>query len=191
MAEFNPAFSKTMRIEGGYVNDPDDPGAETYMGISRRYHPDWSGWDLIDAYKASDLFPGILDEDRGLRHKVEIVYRRRYWDIIGLEDVESQEIAEQLFDMAVNLGTNRAVKFLQRGLNVLNRQAKLWSDLVVDGNSGSHTQSMLRMYESTEAPNFLLKTLILQRGAYYIERALEREASEKYIRGWLRRLDLR
>jgi type VI secretion system secreted protein VgrG len=38
---FLKAFNTTMTFEGGYANDPDDAGGETYMGISRRYHPDW------------------------------------------------------------------------------------------------------------------------------------------------------
>mgnify|MGYP002957326922 CR=1 FL=1 len=39
MANFNEEFKKVILVEGGYVNDPDDAGGETYLGISRRYNP--------------------------------------------------------------------------------------------------------------------------------------------------------
>jgi len=40
MANFNQALKKTLVFEGGYVNDPDDPGGETNFGISKRAYPD-------------------------------------------------------------------------------------------------------------------------------------------------------
>ena len=39
MADFNDAFDETMGHEGGYVNDSNDAGGETYRGISRRFNP--------------------------------------------------------------------------------------------------------------------------------------------------------
>ncbi|MDR2457828.1 MAG: hypothetical protein LBD41_05040, partial [Clostridiales Family XIII bacterium] len=34
--------------EGGYSNVPGDLGGETYAGISRKYNPDWQGWETLD-----------------------------------------------------------------------------------------------------------------------------------------------
>ena len=48
-ASFKPAFDATMRNEGGYGNDPQDPGGETYRGIARKFHSKWEGWTTIDA----------------------------------------------------------------------------------------------------------------------------------------------
>ena len=39
MANFKESFDKVILAEGGYVNDPDDAGGETYLGISRVNHP--------------------------------------------------------------------------------------------------------------------------------------------------------
>ena len=44
MADFRLAYKKIEAAEGGYVNDPDDKGGETYKGISRKANPDWNGW---------------------------------------------------------------------------------------------------------------------------------------------------
>ena len=190
VANFRIALQKILEAEGGYVNDPDDLGGETYCGIARKYHPNWAGWVRVDEYKPSDKFPGILSKDQALKSWVGDFYREWYWTPIGLDAVESQELAEELLDMGVHLGVKRAVMFLQRGLNVLNRRGRLWPDLTVDGDAGTKTLHALYEYEKHEAPNFLRKTLLLQRGNYYIDRALKREKSEKYIRGWLRRLRL-
>ena len=48
MANFDIAFRRTISAEGGYVNDPNDKGGETYMGISRRAHPTSKIWTYID-----------------------------------------------------------------------------------------------------------------------------------------------
>ena len=71
---FECAFKKVMKHEGGYSHDPDDHGAETYMGISRRYHPDWNGWIYIDDVKERSTFrlsPKILQD------LVRIFYKER------------------------------------------------------------------------------------------------------------------
>ena len=43
-----------MEHEGGYVDDRDDRGGETYRGISRNNFPDWKGWKKIDGFKPVD-----------------------------------------------------------------------------------------------------------------------------------------
>ena len=60
MAQFEPAFEKTMKFEGGYANNPADRGGETYRGIARKIWPGWNGWPLVDAAKQKAGFPGNL-----------------------------------------------------------------------------------------------------------------------------------
>ena len=52
MANYNIAYNKVIKIEGGYVNDPDDAGGETYMGISRKFNPNAKFWKVIDEIKS-------------------------------------------------------------------------------------------------------------------------------------------
>lgn len=47
MANFKEAINKTLKFEGGYVNDPDDSGGETFLGISRVNNKSWKGWKLL------------------------------------------------------------------------------------------------------------------------------------------------
>jgi hypothetical protein len=50
---FDMAFQLTVGLEGGYSNDPRDPGGETNFGISKRYHPDVDIKNLtVDGAKA-------------------------------------------------------------------------------------------------------------------------------------------
>ena len=67
MSYFLDAYSITLQHEGGYGNDPDDVGGETYKGISRVYNPSWKGWGLIDDYKSESNFPKCLEMDSGLQ----------------------------------------------------------------------------------------------------------------------------
>ena len=51
MAIFEPAFKLLILHEGGYANNKNDIGGETYRGIARNYWPKWVGWKLIDHIK--------------------------------------------------------------------------------------------------------------------------------------------
>ena len=48
---FKKALEHTLKREGCYANHGKDRGKETYKGISRKYHPKWPGWELIDEAK--------------------------------------------------------------------------------------------------------------------------------------------
>ena len=113
MADFNKAFDKTSMHEGGYVYDPDDAGGETYRGISRKYNPQWIGWETIDKTR-----PNIPNNE--LDPLVRQFYKVGYWDINKLDNFP-QSVANEMFDTGVNMGTGRAAKFLQKSLNYLNK----------------------------------------------------------------------
>lgn len=188
MAEFNKAFTRTMRHEGGYVDDPDDPGGETYRGVSRAFNPSWSGWDIIDKAKRAAGFPGSLSRNRALKDAVAQFYTAHYWDRVRGDAIPKQSIANELFDSGVNLGVSRAVEFLQRALNVLNRDQKLYDDLVVDGMLGRITLAALNTYLKKDSTRLLVKMLNVLQGAYYIERMNLSPVKEKYARGWFKRV---
>lgn len=103
MADFEKAYEKTLAKEGGYVLHAvaKDRGGQTYAGISRRAHPRWPGWIVID---------------RGQEPEADLVrhfYRLNYWQPIRGDDIARQEIADSLFDFAVNAGIKTAVKLAQ------------------------------------------------------------------------------
>ena len=115
MANFTKALTKLLKNEGGYVNDPVDKGGETYKGISRKFHKDNYMWILIDRYKDScdginKTFKEKLDNDKQIHREVCNIYKTNYWNPFGLDNVNNQNVAEQIFDDAVNRGVGAACK---------------------------------------------------------------------------------
>lgn len=95
---FDDAFQRLIGHEGGYVNDPQDPGGETKYGISKRAFPN------------EDIAGLTLDRAKAL-------YRLNYWAKAGC-DTAPELLKFELFDMAVNQGVRAAVKALQYAAGV-------------------------------------------------------------------------
>lgn len=129
MAKFDIEFDKVIAVEGGYVNDPDDAGGETYLGISRKSNKNWTGWKIIDNIKKQYGTKNItakLKKDNALTNTVKLLYKRNYWDTLELDDIPSQDIAHQLFDTCVNCGRTTAIRIAQQiiGMTITGK----WSD---------------------------------------------------------------
>lgn len=131
MAQFDEEFEKLILAEGGYVNDADDAGGETYLGISRKNNPNWSGWTTIDKVKNETGLTGSkltakLKQNTTLTEAAKKLYKSNYWDVLELDDVPSQSIAHQLFDTCVNCGRTTAINIAQQviGMNVTGK----WSN---------------------------------------------------------------
>ena len=95
---FKPAVDRVLRMEGGYVNDPADPGGETKYGISKR------------AYPAVDI--AAMTED-GAR----AIYKKDYWAACRCDSLPAP-LDQLVFDAAVNQGVGAAVKMLQAAVGV-------------------------------------------------------------------------
>ena len=95
---FDEAFDQVVKHEGGYVNDPRDPGGETKFGISKR------------AYPSLDIKALTLAEAKA-------IYRRDYWDRARCGDL-LPGVAFDVFDAAVNSGPGQAIRWLQRAVGV-------------------------------------------------------------------------
>ncbi len=108
MADFKIAYKLTAANEGGYSNVSGDNGGETYCGITRKNFPNWHGWEILRYYtmKHGQVLPelNILVED---------FYKENFWDEIKGDNIESQELANQAYDFAVNAGVGAALKMLK------------------------------------------------------------------------------
>lgn len=186
MANFDIAFNLTMGHEGGYVNHSSDPGGETYRGITRRDHPNWSGWTIVDRSKVSTA-KGIL-LSMNVKTKVDLdaavsaLYKGIYWDSVNGDIIRYQEIANELFDTAVNMGATWAGTFLQRALNVTNRKSTLYPNLKPDGDIGNKTITALH---ANPDPSLVLKIMNILQGARYVELCEKNEKLEDFIKGWI------
>lgn len=172
MADFNPAFELTMEAEGGYVHDPDDPGGETYKGIARTRNPKWPGWKEIDSLKNNSNFPNNLDNHPKLQTQIKALYKSNYWDKIRGDDIIEQDIAESIFDFAVNAGPKTSAKLAQ-----VTVAAK------TDGIIGPKT---LKKINADDTRAFLAVFALAKIGRY-VNICEKRKSSRKYFFGWVRR----
>lgn len=172
MADFATAFAATMKAEGGYVNDPQDPGGETYRGIARKMNSKWDGWTLIDMAKKEKTFPANLDSDQALQEKIKTFYEINYWDKVRGDDITNQHIAESIFDFAVNAGTIASAKL-----------AQITVGAEPDGTIGPVTLQKI----NADDPRAFLALFALHKIARYIHICENREDSKKFFYGWIKR----
>ncbi len=189
MANFDTAYDITMAHEGGYDNNPNDVGGETYKGISRKFHPYWPGWDIIDAAKDLPDFPNSLYTNETLDKLTREFFKTNFWDIVRGDEIPSQIIANELFDTGVNMNHIRAVLFLQKALNVLNKNGKLYADISTDGRFGNGTLSALESCLDLGGESILYKIINVLQGNHYIEYMMKNPAQEMFARGWFARVD--
>lgn len=96
MADPAPAIQLVLKHEGGYVNDPVDPGGETNFGISKRSYPNED---------IKNMTPERATE----------IYQRDYW---RFDAIQNQRLANCVMDSAVNQGLGAAIRMLQRAAGV-------------------------------------------------------------------------
>jgi lysozyme family protein len=134
MANFDIAFQRTSKFEGGWVNDDADSGKETYKGISRVYQKSWAGWKIIDSYKKKSNFPKNLESDKTLQELVKKCYRENYWAPIWGDKINNQNVANDLYDTAVNMGVGTSIKLSERQ-HKMKETAKMSQELLNKLNS--------------------------------------------------------
>lgn len=102
MTRFSEALEILLETEGGYVNDPDDPGGETNHGIT------------VAVARQNGYHGPMRSIPMSI---VEHIYKKKYWDVCKCDDLPST-IRFEVFDTAVNQGPVMAAKFLQRALRI-------------------------------------------------------------------------
>lgn len=95
---FNNCFDRLIGHEGGYVNDPADPGGETKWGISKRSYPH-------------------LDIPLLSREEAKAIYEKDFWNVLSPAKLPAS-VVYQLFDFAVNSGPDTAIRYFQTALGV-------------------------------------------------------------------------
>lgn len=181
MFTIDEAVDKLIGIEGGYTNNPNDSGGQTIWGITlataRKY-----GYNGLMSAMPRDQASRIYKQQYIVEPKID-----KLWAI-------DDRIAYEVFDTGVNCGPQRAIKFLQQGLNALNRGGQDYSDIALDGDIGPATLQALKTFltlRKLEGEIVLLKILNVLQGAYYLNLAVARNKDEDFIFGWFRnRIDI-
>lgn len=172
MANFRLALLKVLKHEGGYVNDPDDRGGETYKGIARNIHPKWSGWIIIDTRKVLSDFPKILDEIPQLQQLVSDFYYENFWSIIRGDRINNQLMAESIFDFCVNAGVKTGVSIAQHAINV--KPDGIVGPVTLDRLNKINLELFLALFTAAKI-------------ARYVHLVKTRPINQKFFFGWVRR----
>lgn len=193
MTRFEIAYEITRANEGGYhggtgVNAA-DRGGETFKGIARKIWPAWAGWPVIDRMKQSTDFPMNALTDPVLGNMVRMFFKSNFWDVNRLSEIQSQAVANELFDSGVNCGARLAARWLQKSLNYLNRGGQTWDDLKMDGIIGRRTVNTFNSRTAVDKVAVFNIINILQ-GKHYLD-LIDRDSSqETFLRGWITRVEL-
>ena len=153
---FNKCLTMLLHHEGGFVNHPKDPGGMTNLGVTKAVYDKWIGREATEQ-EMRDLTP----ED------VAPIYKKNYWDRVKGDDLPSG-VDWACFDWAVNSGSGRPAKALQRCVGA-----------TPDGAIGPMT---LRAVADNE-PKRLVEGVYTQRQKFYENL----NTFETFGRGWTRR----
>jgi uncharacterized protein (TIGR02594 family) len=166
MADFNKAFEELIGVEGGFVDHKDDKGKSTKFGITIATLKSWRGQTVtVDDVKNLTLA------------EAKQIYKKGYWDAMGLDKFDSYFLAQMLFDQGVNGGTVTAAKRFQSALNVLG------SRLTVDGKIGPMTLAESKKYHELAIANEFIKAT----QDNYADIVVRDNSQIAFIRGWVNR----
>lgn len=158
-SNFEKCLEKLLVHEGGYVNHPSDPGGMTNLGVTKRVWEEWVGHD-VNEKQMRELTPTM----------VAPLYKRKYWDACRCDDLVSG-LDYCVFDVAVNSGPGRAIKFLQSSVGV-----------TADGGFGPATLAAVKKAE--ENPAALIELYCAKR----LEFLQSLKTFETFGKGWSRRV---
>lgn len=167
MAQVSKLVPYILKFEGGFVNDPDDLGGETYKGITFKTYKLYRQRKKLPPPTIEDL-KRISDEE------FTSILKEMYWDACRADKIESQGVANAIVDWGWNSGTVTAVKEIQKVLGVTS-----------DGVIGNVTLAAINSCNPLHLFN-----KIQEARTDYIERICEkRPQNEKFRKGWMNRIN--
>jgi lysozyme family protein len=158
-SNFEKCLAKMLAHEGGYVHHEKDPGGMTNLGVTKRVWEEWVG-HFVSEKEMRKLTPLM----------VAPLYKRKYWDACRADELLSG-VDYCVFDVAVNSGPGRAIKFLQSCVGA-----------TPDGGFGSITLALVKKAE--EDPVRLVELYCAKR----LEFLQSLKTFEVFGKGWSRRV---
>ena len=171
---YSKCIEFVLAREGGYVNDPLDPGGATNLGITLATLQSWRGGNVTSA-----------DVQRLTRAEAERIYRARYWAAAWCPDLPSG-IDLLVFDAAVNMGIEPSLNFVRSQLGM---SIKMRNQHKVFLRTEKHLLPVERQKMFDRLSGACMPGLIVgiceRRRSYY--RSLS--TFKTFGNGWLRRVD--
>jgi lysozyme family protein len=158
-SNFDECIELLLAHEGGFVNHPKDPGGMTNLGVTKYVWEEWMGRPVTE--KEMRALTPLM---------VKPLYKRKYWDAVRADDLVAG-VDYCVFDVAVNSGPGRAIKFLQSCVGV-----------TADGGFGNVTLAAVK--DSEEDPTRLIELYCAKR----LEFLQSLKTFETFGKGWSRRV---
>ena len=182
MSDFTKCITKTLRYEGvssssdGYVDHPNDRGGATKYGISYAFVKDTGDVEFFDMN--GDMKIDKRDIQQLTFEKAIEAYKKYFWDVLDLDEINDNKKAFLVFDAAVNHGVAGATKLLQRALNECGYQLK------VDGIFGPKTKAALQKVEVED----FISAFQEKRTALYKAIVKNNPSQKVFLNGWMNRI---
>lgn len=183
MSKFDPIFDQALAVvlahEGGFVNDPNDPGGATKFGISLRWLKeigDLDGDGRLDGDLNLDGHIDIDDIKLLTRDNAAAFYRAGWWDKYGYGSLPPA-VASKVFDLAVNMGGPQAHKVLQRACRAAGKP------IVDDGLLGPVTRAAIE----ERSPAALVIAMRSEAAGFYRVLVGQKPTLGVFLNGWLKR----
>jgi lysozyme family protein len=159
-SNFEACLEKLLAHEGGFVHHEKDPGGMTNLGVTIRVWEEWVGHPVSEK-EMRKLTPLM----------VAPLYKRKYWDACRADELLSG-VDYCVFDVAVNSGPGRSIKFLQSCVGA-----------TPDGGFGSITLALVKKAEQDPA------RLVEEYCAKRLEFLQSLKTFETFGKGWTRRVN--
>ncbi len=160
-AAFLTAMNALLSDEGGYVNNPSDPGGETKFGISKRSYPH-------------------LDISTLTRDAAIAIYFRDFWDRYRFAELPDP-IAIKIFNLSVNLGPAPAFQILQRAQRACGHR------VADDGVLGQLTIDVAHSLNLRDEGFAVMAAIRSEAASLYRRLAMQNYRNQTFIKGWLDR----
>jgi lysozyme family protein len=176
---FNKAVITVLKHEGGFVQDPDDPGGATNYGISLRYLLGTGDLTLGDFNHDGQI--DIKDIQQMTIAQATDIYHSQWWVKYGYENLADSDLAGKVFDTAINMGGSQAHILLQRSIRACG--------IVVteDGQLGPKCFGAIATLVAAGSADALLSSFRSEQAGFYRTLIAKKPIFEKYKTGWLAR----
>lgn len=172
MADFNQAVKIVLSHEGGYVNRPNDRGGQTNFGITQKTYDAFLEKMGVEC-KSVEFLTEVGARD---------IYKHLYWDVMHLDQVNDQKLANVMLDLGVLQGPQTIVKTIQRLLLDLEED---------DGIVGSRTLDAINTSTTFRGQKVdSLALWVLQDSTEdFFMLAIRNKSQVVFLPGWLNRIN--
>jgi lysozyme family protein len=180
MTDFSFAIDFVLKNEGGFNDSPNDTGGATNFGISLRFLRSLTVEKLrkYGIFHAPEIL-GVSDIQALTQDQAVKIYHDEFWTLIDFTLINSQRIANYLFDMTVMHGLNQAIKILQRATWAVYLNPFLPDD-------GFYGEKTLAEVNQTNV-NLLCIALSAERAGFVRLLAAINPKDRENLHGWLNR----